>query len=107
LVSDAMPTVGGSDHFDLYGQEVRLVDGRLLNAEGSLAGAHVTMAGSLARLVNVVGVEVAAGLRMAVSVPARVIGRPDLAQIAGRDAADLLVLDAGLAVVGTCASLVG
>lgn len=106
LVSDAMPTVGGSDHFDLYGQEVRLVDGRLLNAEGSLAGAHVTMAGSLTRLVNVVGVEVAAGLRMAVSVPARVIGRPDLVQIAGRDAADLLVLDAGLAVVGTCANFV-
>jgi N-acetylglucosamine-6-phosphate deacetylase len=107
LVSDAMPTVGGADHFDLYGQVVRLVDGRLLNAEGSLAGAHVTMAESVARLVNVVGVEAASALRMAVTVPARVIGRPDLAQIAGRDAADLLVLDAGLAVVGTCASLVG
>jgi N-acetylglucosamine-6-phosphate deacetylase len=105
LVSDAMPTVGGPDQFDLYGQKVQLVEGRLLNAEGSLAGAHVTMAESVARLVNVVGVEVAAALRMAVTVPARVIGRPDMAQIAGRDAADLLVLDSGLAVVGTCADL--
>lgn len=105
LVSDAMPTVGGSDSFSLYGQQIRLVHGRLLNAEGSLAGAHVTMAQSVARLVNALGVDVATALRMAVTVPARVIGRPDLAQIIGRDVADLLVLDAGLAVVGTCADL--
>lgn len=105
LVSDAMPTVGGSDHFELYGQQIRLVDGRLLNAEGSLAGAHVTMAESVARLVQVVGVDLAAALRMAVTVPARVIGRADLAQITGRAAADLLLLDADLRVVGTCADL--
>ena len=105
LVSDAMPTVGGSDHFDLYGQQIRLVDGRLLNAEGSLAGAHVTMAQSVARLVTVLGVDLTVALRMAVTVPARVIGRPDLAQIIGRDAADLLVLDASLGVVATCADL--
>jgi N-acetylglucosamine-6-phosphate deacetylase len=106
LVSDAMPTVGGSDRFDLYGQEVRLVDGRLLNAEGSLAGAHITMAQSVARLVNCLGLGLAAALRMAVTVPAQVIGRPDLAQISGRNAADFLVLDAGLVVSGTCADLI-
>ena len=105
LVSDAMPTVGGSDRFDLYGKEIRLVDGRLVNAEGSLAGAHITMAQSVARLVTVVGVDLTAALRTAVSVPAQVIGRPDLAQIIGRDAADLLVLDESLALVGTCAAL--
>lgn len=105
LVSDAMPTVGGLDHFDLYGQQVRLVDGQLLNAEGSLAGAHVTMAQSVARLVTAVGVDLPTALRMAVTVPARVIGRPDLAQVIGRDVADLLVLDPGLALVGTCADL--
>ena len=105
LVSDAMPTVGGSDRFDLYGKEIRLVDGRLVNAEGSLAGAHITMAQSVARLVTVVGVDLTAALRTAVTVPAQVIGRPDLAQIIGRDAADLLVLDESLALVGTCADL--
>lgn len=105
LVSDAMPTVGGTDQFDLYGQKIRLVGGRLVNAEGVLAGAHVTMAQSVARLVTAVGVDLATALRMAVTVPARVIGRPDLAQIVGRDVADLLVLDAGLGVVGTCADL--
>jgi N-acetylglucosamine-6-phosphate deacetylase len=44
LVSDAMPTVGGSDRFTLYGREIRVSEGRLINAEGSLAGAHVTLA---------------------------------------------------------------
>lgn len=63
------------------------------------------MAQSVARLVNVVGVDLATALRMAVTVPALVIGRPDLAQIVGRDTADLLVLDASLAVAGTCADL--
>lgn len=105
LVSDAMPTVGGSDKFYLYEQEIKLVDGRLLNAEGSLAGAHVTMAQSVARLVNVVGIDVTTTLRMAITVPAQVIGRPDLAQITGRDAADLLILDSELAVVGSCSDL--
>ena len=105
LVSDAMPTVGGSDRFNLYGKEIRLEDGRLVNAEGSLAGAHITMAQSVARLVNVVGVDLTVALRMAVTVPAQVIGRPDLAQIIGRDTADLLVLAESLALVGTCADL--
>jgi N-acetylglucosamine-6-phosphate deacetylase len=106
LVSDAMPTVGGSDWFNLYGQEVRLVEGRLLNAEGSLAGAHTTMAQSVERLVNVLGIDLTVALRMAVTVPAQVIGKPDLAQISGRTAADLLVLDDRLAVTGTCADLI-
>lgn len=104
LVSDAMSTVGGSDRFTLYGQEVRLVDGRLVNAEGSLAGAHVTMAESVARLVRVLGTAPEAALRMAVTVPALVIDAPGLAQIIGRDAEDLLVLGADMMPMGTCAA---
>jgi N-acetylglucosamine-6-phosphate deacetylase len=93
LVSDAMPTVGGPDRFTLYGMDLHLQDGRLVNSEGSLAGAHVTMGESVARLIGTVGVAPEVALRMAVTVPARVIGRPDLAQIIGRPAADLLLLD--------------
>jgi N-acetylglucosamine-6-phosphate deacetylase len=100
LVSDAMSTVGGSDRFTLYGQEIRLVEGRLVNGEGSLAGAHVTMAESLARLVQVLGVGPEVALRMAVTTPARVIGRPDLAGVVGRRLCDLLVLDADWRVTG-------
>jgi hypothetical protein len=40
---------------------------------------------------------------MAVTVPARPSGRPDLASMAGRDAADLLLLDEGFAPAGTLA----
>ncbi len=105
LVSDAMPTVGGSNHFSLYGDEIRLENGRLVNSEGSLAGAHITMAESVARLISHVGISPEAALRMAVTVPARVIGAPQLAAVKGRSLADLLVLDARWRVRGTCASV--
>jgi len=94
LVSDAMSTVGGSDHFTLYGQDVWLKDGRLVNAEGSLAGAHVTMAEGLRRLITVVGVVPETALDMAIAAPARLIGQPALASPERRDLADILCLDA-------------
>ena len=103
VVSDAMPTVGGPDHFRLYDMELRVVDGRLVNPEGSLAGAHVTMAESVARLVAKVGLPPETALRMAVTVPSRLIGRPDLATLDGREAGDLLRLDESLSLAGTLA----
>jgi N-acetylglucosamine-6-phosphate deacetylase len=105
LVSDAMPTVGGSDRFSLYGDEIRLENGRLVNSEGSLAGAHVTMADSVARLISHVGVSPETALRMAVTVPARVIGAHHLARATDRDAGDMLILGPDWTVQGTCASL--
>jgi N-acetylglucosamine-6-phosphate deacetylase len=106
IVSDAMPTVGGPDHFRLYDMDLRVEDGRLVNPEGSLAGAHVTMAESVARLVTKVGLAPEVALRMAVTVPSRLIGRPDLATLQARDAADLLLLDEGYDVTGTLADRV-
>jgi len=68
LISDAMATVGGTkDHFSLYGQEVILKDGGLVNQEGGLAGAHLTMSQAVARLINVVGIDAETALRMASS----------------------------------------
>ncbi len=93
LVSDSMSTVGGSDNFTLYGEQIRLVDGRLVNAEGSLAGAHVTMAEGLARLIETVKIAPETALGMAISVPATLIGRADLASPEHRDLADLVLLD--------------
>jgi N-acetylglucosamine-6-phosphate deacetylase len=93
LVSDAMPTVGGPPRFRLYDMDLHLEDGRLVNDEGSLAGAHVTMADSVTRLIGPVGVPPETALRMAVTIPARVIGRPDLAQVIGRPVTDLVRLD--------------
>ena len=91
LVSDAMPTVGGSDRFTLYGNEIHVENGRLVNAEGSLAGAHVTMAESLKRLIEVVGLAPEAALRMGVSIPRRVIGLPE--GIIGTPVDQLILLD--------------
>jgi N-acetylglucosamine-6-phosphate deacetylase len=104
LVSDAMPTVGGPDHFGLYGDDIRLVNGRLVNAEGSLAGAHVTMAESLERLINVLGIPPDQALRMTSTVPARLLGRADLGRITDRAAADVLHLGPDWQVLGSLAA---
>lgn len=103
LVSDAMPTVGGPDHFSLYGQDVHLVDGRLVNAEGSLAGAHVTMAESVARLINVVGIAPATALKMATTIPAKLLGATKRVGLIGQSLQDILILGSDWSVSGTCA----
>ncbi len=103
LVSDAMATVGGPAQFDLYGQNVRLDNGRLLNAEGNLAGAHVTQAEGVARLVQHIGAPLEQALRMAITTPAHVVGQPALAQIVGRPLHDLIVLSDKLQVTDTLA----
>lgn len=105
LVSDAMSTVGGSDHLRLYGRDVWLKDGRLVNAEGSLAGAHVTMAEGLRRLITVVGTPPETALDMAAAAPARLLNRPLLASPEHRDLADLLLLAPDWTVTGTVADL--
>lgn len=107
LVSDAMPTVGGPDHFRLYDMELRVENGRLVNPEGSLAGAHVTMAESVARLVNRVGIAPETALRMAITVPARVMEAPDLARLTGRRVEDVLAVGPDWAVDATLADLPG
>lgn len=100
LVSDAMPTVGGPDSFTLYGREIRLSGGRLVNEEGSLAGAHITLAESVARVVQFVGRPLEEALRMAITVPAQLIGRDDLARIEGRALGDLVHLAPDLSFRG-------
>lgn len=92
LVSDAMPTVGGPDHFSLYGQDIARDGDRLVNSEGSLAGAHTTMAVGVARLVGVVGVDRETALRAAILVPSSLMGL-GLDRIDGRAVDDLIVLD--------------
>lgn len=70
LVTDAMPTVAGPDSFTLYGQTIRLQDGKLLNQDGALAGAHVTMLQSIRLARDLLGATLCEALRMAISNPA-------------------------------------
>lgn len=100
IVSDAMPTVGGPDHFNLYGTDVYLKDGRLVNAEGSLAGAHLTQAQGVYNLVKNVGLSRDAALKMAITIPASVIDRDDLATVQGRLVQDIVHLDADMRFTG-------
>lgn len=70
IVTDAMATVGGSDEFVLYGKKVHLKNGRLLNSEGSLAGAHTTILEEISNMVHRVGISLESALRMATRNPA-------------------------------------
>jgi N-acetylglucosamine-6-phosphate deacetylase len=94
-VSDAMSTVGGPDHFDLYGQTIRLQDGKLVNAEGSLAGAHLSMHKALQNLVSY-GVELQAALRMCRTSPYALMGLPERAKLVGLAVSDIVFLDENL-----------
>jgi len=73
-VSDAMPTVHGPPEFELYGARIRLRDGKLIDARGSLAGVHIDMIGTLQRLVLDVELPLEAALAMVTSIPARAAG---------------------------------
>lgn len=99
LVSDAMPTAA-SDRtgFVLAGEPIRLEEGRLVNAAGILAGAHLTMAAALRYAVRQAGLPLAAVLRMATSTPARAAGLADRGRIAAGWRADLVALDRELRV---------
>ena len=93
LVSDAMPTIGGPEGFVLYGRQVRLEEGKLINNEGSLAGAHVTQAEGVARLVNNLQIDPALALQMATTIPAELMGFSALTGLVGRQLEDLICLD--------------
>jgi len=103
LVSDAMATAASMVRaFTLYGELIRLVDGRLTNADGTLAGAHLTLAEAVRNAVNLVGIAPKDALRMATATPAEVLRRPDLGRIGAGCSADLITLDENLFVQDVC-----
>ncbi len=70
-----MPTVGTSlDRFELAGRTIKLVDGRLTAEEGTLAGAHLDMAGAVRNAVRLAEVSLEDALRAASLTPARFLG---------------------------------
>jgi N-acetylglucosamine-6-phosphate deacetylase len=100
IVSDAMPTVGGPDKFSLYNMKIHLHDGRLINDEGNLAGAHFTQSEGVFRLVNNIGIDKAEALRMAITVPSSLMGFKHLANLQGRRVQDLICLNEDLSFNG-------
>ena len=99
LVSDAMPTVGGPDRFRLYGMDIAVRDGALVNPQGALAGAHVDMLESLRRLIAMTGLPLERAIAMATDLPRQAIRLPALAFAPGTALRDLLALDDGLRMI--------
>ena len=91
-VSDAMATVGGPDSFTLYGQTIAVREGALINAEGSLAGAHIDLRQSLSNLVGAVGLTLKEALPMVSDTPRRAIGLPRQSMGQGTPLRDILTL---------------
>ena len=93
VISDAMPTISGPEQFKLYNTDVKIEGGRLINSQGNLAGAHITMSQSVKRLIGNIGIEPVEALKMAISVPAAVIQKPELGQLLNRRVEDLIILN--------------
>ncbi|MBZ5763649.1 N-acetylglucosamine-6-phosphate deacetylase [Rhizobium sp. VS19-DR104.2] len=93
MISDAMATIGGPDRFELYGETIYVRDGALVNAAGSLAGAHIDLAACLANGVRQVGLPLAEAYEMAAMVPRDVmqLARPGLE--AGVPVTEIIALD--------------
>lgn len=75
LVSDAMPTVGADiTRFELMGRTIMLQNGKLSTEEGTLAGAHLDMAGAVRNAVTLAHIPLDDALRSATLTPARFLG---------------------------------
>ena len=104
LVSDAMPTVGGPAEFNLYGSKVALINKRLVNSEGGLAGAHTTQSEGVKRLVDRIGMSREDALKMAITIPGNAMGL-ELDQSHGRSIKDIICLNNGLEYQGSLVDL--
>ncbi len=99
LVSDAMATAGSDcTGFRLGGTQITLRDGRLTDAAGTLAGAHLTMAEAVRNAVLLAGLPLGDALRMATATPAAILRRDDLGRIAPGGRGDFVLLDGDLRV---------
>ena len=103
LITDAMPTAaGGPESFELQGRTVTRRHGRLSLPDGTLAGSDLTMDAAVRYCVNVLGLDLAAVLRMASLNPARFLRREhELGQIAPGCLASMVLLGEDLHVKAT------
>lgn len=101
LVSDAMASAGDADgHFDLYGETLREHDGRLINAEGRLAGSAITLLDALRYAHREAGLPLDVCLRMCTSTPATLLPGAPTGRMAPGQRADLLWLSDDLELLG-------
>lgn len=93
IVTDAMATVGSkTNQFVLDGETIKVVDNKLVNSRGSLAGAHIGMDQSVANVIKW-GVDEEQALKMAATFPAQALGCQDLGLLQPHYRAAATVLD--------------
>jgi N-acetylglucosamine-6-phosphate deacetylase len=94
LVTDAMASVGSDIRaFALHGRTVRVADGRLATEDGTLAGAHLDMAGAVRNAVALMGASLAEALRMASATPADFLGVRGRGRLVPGAVADAVAID--------------
>jgi len=75
LVTDSMATIGGTNKsFTLYNEVITESEGKLINAEGNLAGSAIGMIDAVRISVEKVGLTLERSLRMASLYPAEFLG---------------------------------
>ena len=99
LVSDAMAATGSDlTEFTLNGRTIYRAGGRLTLADGTLAGADISMLEALRYCVAALDLPLDEALRMATLYPAQAAGLSDVGRLAEGGRADFLVLDRDLAL---------
>jgi len=103
LITDAMPLVGTHDHeFMLHGTRIALHENRLTSADGTLAGANLTMIEAVRNAVALLDIPLVDALIMASRTPARFLGLDsELGLIAPGYRADLIAFTANFEVIQT------
>ena len=103
LVTDAMSTVGAENKvMQLYEEEIREQDGKLVNADGNLAGSAIGMIQAVQYAHHSAGIELGECLNMASRYPADFLSRKeDLGQLAPGFRADIVHFDDAFVVRNT------
>ena len=103
LVTDAMATVGSDQpFFEIYGERIEEHQGKLINAEGVLAGSAIGMIDAVRVATQEVGLSLDESLRMAARYPAEFLGLDkELGRIKPGYRSDLVHFDRSYAVRGT------
>jgi len=106
FISDAMPSAaGGPGRFRLQGRTVEVADGRLQLADGTLAGANITLLDAVKYAHRELKLDLAKCLEYAAASPAVFLGLQQTAQKQGRIVpgyrANLVHLSPGLDVLET------